>query len=53
MPNGGENGDPENTVINRSPLHRYSPEYVPGQHCHHSVFFIRDTAGFIRIAGIF
>jgi len=31
MPNAGENGDPENTVINRSPLLRYSQEYVPGQ----------------------
>jgi hypothetical protein len=31
MPNGGENGDPENIPGNRSPLLRYSPEHVPGQ----------------------
>jgi hypothetical protein len=38
MPNGGENGDPENIPGNGESLLRYSPEYVPGQHYPQSIF---------------
>jgi hypothetical protein len=38
MPNGGENGDPENIAGKTRSLLRYSPEYVPGQQYPHPFF---------------